>query len=59
MQFRLPDGVLRVTGERLVCHAYLAGAVGVEGRIDGIFLGDACDCPSTGTKPSRREEEPC
>ncbi len=38
MRFRLSDGELRVTGARLVCHSYLAGAVGVEGRIDGLFL---------------------
>ena len=38
MRFRLTEADLCVTGERLVCHSYLAGAVGVEGKIDGLYL---------------------
>ncbi len=41
MQLALRGCVLRVTGERLICHTYLAGAVGVEGKINGVcFLDD-------------------
>ena len=32
----MKDCVVRITGARLVCTSYLAGAVGVEGRIDGV-----------------------
>ncbi len=32
--------VLCVEGERLICHTYLAGAVGVEGQINRIFFAE-------------------
>ena len=32
----MKDCVVRITGARLVCTSYLAGAVGVEGRIDSV-----------------------
>ncbi len=41
MRLAMRGCVLCVTGERLICHTYLAGAVGVEGKINGIcFLDD-------------------
>ncbi len=36
LRLQMKGAILRITGARLVCHSYLAGAVGVEGRIDGI-----------------------
>lgn len=36
LRLQMKGCILCVTGERLVCHSYLAGAVGVEGRIDGV-----------------------
>lgn len=36
LTFQMKGCVLKITGTRLVCHSYLAGAVGVEGRVDGI-----------------------
>lgn len=41
MKFSLADGVLCVRGVRLVCHSYLAGAVGVEGRIDTLAFAES------------------
>lgn len=34
----LRRGCLSVVGKRLVCASYYVGAVGIEGRIDGIFF---------------------
>ena len=38
MRLCLWDCVLRITGDGLVCHSYLAGAVGIEGNISGLFF---------------------
>lgn len=40
MRLSVADCVLCITGERLICHSYLAGAVGIEGQINGIFFAD-------------------
>ncbi len=32
----LGEDALEITGDALICTAYLAGAVGIEGRVDGI-----------------------
>ena len=46
MRLGLRDCVLCVTGERLVCHSFLAGAVGVDGLIQGLcFLDDGAETP--------------
>ncbi len=55
MKFRLLEGELRVTGARLVCHSYLAGAVGVEGRIDSLSLAEAFS-ENSGDGTCRKEE---
>ena len=36
IRLALRDCVLNVRGARLICTSYLAGAVSIEGRIDGI-----------------------
>lgn len=36
IQLKMRDCVLSVTGERLICSSYLAGAVGIDGRIDSV-----------------------
>ena len=36
MRLKMKSCVLCIKGERLICHSYLAGAVGIEGKIDGI-----------------------
>lgn len=41
MKFSLTDGELCVRGTRLVCHSYLAGAVGVEGRINTLAFSES------------------
>jgi sporulation protein YqfC len=38
IRLALRDCVLAVRGERLICTSYLAGAVSIEGRIDGIYF---------------------
>ncbi len=39
----IPTGTLTVTGQDLLCTAYLAGAVGVEGWVCGITFCDGSD----------------
>ncbi len=36
IRLELGEGELSVRGARLICTSYRAGAVGIEGRIDGI-----------------------
>ena len=36
----LQDSILKIRGRRLICTAYLAGAVGIEGYICGISFCD-------------------
>ena len=38
IRISMPKGVLAICGERLLCTSYYQGAVGVDGRIDGIFF---------------------
>lgn len=40
VRLALKDSVLTVRGKRLICTAYLAGAVGIEGYICGIAFCD-------------------
>ncbi|MBE6559014.1 MAG: hypothetical protein E7661_08435 [Ruminococcaceae bacterium] len=40
MRLALQNCVLCITGQRLVCHSFLAGAVGVDGLIQGICFLD-------------------
>ena len=40
IKLQMKGAVLNVMGARLLCHSYLAGAVGVEGKVDGIFFED-------------------
>ena len=40
---RLEEGTLTVGGERLICTSYLAGAVGIEGRIRSITFCEPCE----------------
>lgn len=40
LRFLMKGCVLCVEGKRLICHTYLAGAVGVEGQIDRICFED-------------------
>ena len=40
VRLALADSVLTVKGKRLICTAYLAGAVGIEGFICGITFCD-------------------
>ena len=34
----LKNSKLVILGERLICTSYCAGAIGVEGRIEGVFF---------------------
>ena len=45
----LPDGAVAVHGQRLICTSYLAGAVGIDGQIDGVAF-----CGMDGKEPDRR-----
>ena len=38
IRFSLPNCVLCICGLGLVCTSYYPGAVGVDGRIDGVFF---------------------
>ena len=40
IRLALQESVLSVVGVRLVCTSYLAGAVSIDGRIDGIRFED-------------------
>ena len=40
IRLALRDAVLSVVGVRLICTSYIAGAVGIEGRIDAIRFED-------------------
>ncbi len=33
MRLKMKDCCICITGDRLICHTYLAGAVGIEGKI--------------------------
>ena len=57
MKFSLTDGELCVRGTRLVCHSYLAGAVGVEGRIDALAFAESF--VDSNADDSGRKEELC
>ena len=43
VSIRVPSGRVTVTGKRLVCVSYLAGAVDIQGHIDGVLLEDRED----------------
>lgn len=38
IRLALTGCILRISGERLICQSYLAGAVGVDGRIDTLHF---------------------
>ncbi len=40
IRLALPHCMLTISGERLVCTSYLAGAVGIEGQICGLVFCD-------------------
>ena len=40
VSIRVPSGRVTVTGKRLRCVSYLAGAVDIQGHIDGVLLED-------------------
>lgn len=40
MQFQMKGCVLTVSGKCLICHSFLSGAVGIEGKIHSISFGD-------------------
>ena len=40
MRLLVSECVLSVTGERLVCHSYLSGAVGIEGKVNSLCFSD-------------------
>ena len=40
VRLALEDSTLTVSGQRLICTAYLAGAVGIEGLVCGISFCD-------------------
>ena len=40
MRLKMKSCTLCIKGERLICHSYLAGAVGIEGKIEGICFND-------------------
>ena len=40
VRLALKDSTLTVSGQRLICTAYLAGAVGIEGLVCGISFCD-------------------
>ncbi|MBQ9780618.1 MAG: YabP/YqfC family sporulation protein [Clostridia bacterium] len=40
IKLQMKGSVLNITGARMICHSYLAGAVGVEGKVNGICFED-------------------
>ena len=40
MCFQMKKCVLKICGHGLICHSFLSGAVGIEGRIDSISFAD-------------------
>ena len=58
VRLRLAEGAVVVTGERLICTSYLAGAVGIEGRICSVTFCDSCDDSELSRRDSRREVLP-
>ena len=49
MRLKMKGCVLCIKGQRLICHSYLAGAVGIEGKIE-----DICFC-----EEGEQKEEIC
>ncbi len=45
ISLRLPVARLVICGERLICTSYLAGAVGIEGKINALRFDDGEVCP--------------
>ena len=44
VKLRMKHCVLVIEGERMLCHSYLSGAVGLEGKIKALFLEEGCVC---------------
>lgn len=44
VRLRLPRCVLVIEGERLLCHSYLAGAVGLEGMVCALRFEEDVSC---------------
>ena len=45
VRLAVKDATVKVSGQRLICTAYLAGAVGIEGYICGVTFCDGEVCP--------------